>query len=109
MKHELKPGTRVAVYAGERVVGTVTGFHEGDPNRIWVRPDRGNLGLPPVHPKQCRRLVKREHREWSGKWMRIDNKDGTDFLAFVPDDFEQSIIGTEMTLREVRPRKGGGK
>lgn len=63
---KFKAGDRVAIYfGGERVVGTVVGFHDGREDMMDVDPGRSNYHLPPVHPKQCRRLVKVQRRRWT--------------------------------------------
>ncbi len=109
MRRELKPGDRVAVYVSERVVGTVIGPSQSNPGALVVRPDREDMRLPSVHPKQCRRLVKRERQEWSGRWRKLYLAGDARIMAFVPDEPNISIIGTEMTLREVRTKKGESK
>lgn len=57
---KFKVGDRVAVYGPERDVGTISEVN----GRGFVRmdPDDNNFDTNWFHPKQCRRLVKKERR-----------------------------------------------
>lgn len=67
MKKEFKVNDRVVIYATlagipARSKGTVLEVY---PNKLYVKMDRV-LTTPFIyaHPKQCRRLVKKQRREW---------------------------------------------
>jgi len=58
---ELKPGDRVAVYWGKRCVGTVEMIRNDGLLQISV--ENGSTSDTWIaHPKQCRKLVKKERR-----------------------------------------------
>ncbi len=57
---KFKVGDRVAVYDGDRIVGVIGAIHkEGG---LLVCLDEAYGGAKSYHPKQCRRLVKKQRR-----------------------------------------------
>lgn len=63
MKSKFKVGDRVAVYDGQRLVGTVAEIYDGVTSTGDVRVTFKDKEMW-YHHKQCRKLVKKEAREW---------------------------------------------
>jgi hypothetical protein len=100
LKVTFSVGDRVAVYAGIREIGEIksvpmTGIFS--PGTLQVVLDR-TKSIIFVHPKQCRRIVKKKPREWN-VWVRNrDSKIELDgfFLS------EGGLGWTQIRVREVR-------
>lgn len=63
---ELKVGDRVVAYCGkDRFIGKIDKVYPDDLLCVWARSDSGMYVHRSiyVHPKQCRRLVKKERRK----------------------------------------------
>lgn len=65
---KLKVGDRVALYCGGRVVTNITAVFSSDGT---VRTDHSGASV--VHPKQCRRLVKKPRRR---VWVSVKSAPG---------------------------------
>lgn len=102
MKQPFKAGDRVAVYAGPmRIIGAIA----------LIEPD-GHIILDKYenvwHPKQCRRLIKKQRRE---VWIRQSSEGGLtsgwmfslsgDKPIYIPTDEHNRPNGTWIRFREV--------
>jgi hypothetical protein len=105
MGKEFKVGERVAVYrGGERHIHTIAEIDSAGTihfnfNGYWDR----------VHPKQCRKLVKQERREW--KIGNLPLMSPISAQSVPPSGFLIHVEGPQIDsceivhVREVRPRK----
>jgi predicted RNA-binding Zn-ribbon protein involved in translation (DUF1610 family) len=109
MKTPFKPGDRVAVYtgtesaAGWRITGTVAKFPIPECPGVMVDRDDGRRQT--YHPKQCRRLVKRERRRVWCHYLQAPNESniGRCFIRPTEDPYN---VDEWIEFVEV-PRKAG--
>lgn len=99
MKRPLQVGDRVAVYhGGRRLVGVLV--DDSMTNRTWLscRIDHpnGDSETFAVHPKQCRRLVKKERRRTTVE-VQYDGR-----LKIIAHSGPLLGIGEQYNLVEVR-------
>jgi hypothetical protein len=109
MSDFLRPGERVRVYRTdengnpEALTGEVDGYGNGS---VRVICREAKLAIM-AHPRQCKRLKKRERRRFVGKWQHLSLKGGIGVMAFVPDGSYTELAkheGREMALIETKPK-----
>ena len=102
---KLKVGDRIRVYGFDSDDAGISFTRHVDELRDdgLIKTDAGEF----VHPKQCRRLVKKKHTEWTGSWVEARYVE-SEARVFIPDDYSGPIGGTRMKIREVKPSAKGG-
>lgn len=115
MKESFKAGDRIRVY-GHNLIPSLDGivlrdvFHDGFLN---VRPDEQKDVVISAHSKQCRRLVKKERKEWwIIRWPEGDS-DGTMYYEYKVEEYHEGLVmgksGKEnvefFRVREVKKEK----
>ena len=101
-------GTRVAVYqSGVRNTGVIVKTYLPEDGGVYedVQVDlEDELDIVLVHRNQCRKLVKKKTREFTGTWYEVFTWDGGGIVRFHTDaETAQELCGKRgMTFREVK-------
>lgn len=81
-KEPLKVGDKIRVYGSDRYSASAT------ITRIIQKIDSNEIIITSagecVHPKQCRRLIKKERKQWRGGWNFAGNTHPRN-IVFIPD------------------------
>lgn len=103
MKRELQVGDRVAVYSGVcRFIRTVAAVRDGCYVDLVVPiANTPEHSMGTVHVKQCRRLIRRERREWVLKYGPMG------WFVMGPHVPVADPEGEQVEVIEARPRKAG--